>query len=243
MRATTLQALVYPLLLCLALCGLVGILVFFLIPRLALLFPGGRDDLPAQTRFVLALAEGAVNHAWFSLLGIVIGLASIVVLWRTERGRFAWDRALLLLPVIGPVARAISTSKFAGTAGILQSAGCEVFVVLEVATRASGNRAMQRALQRATQRVRSGQPLSQALEEEPLVDRLLVQLVAVGEKTGSLDRCLESVAAHYDEELPRSVKRMLSLLEPGLLILAGGVVAFLLLSALLPMFEVMESLR
>lgn len=243
MRATTFQALVYPTLLACALAGLVAILLFFLLPRVVTLFPAGSADLPGQTRFVLGVSRVLRENALpFAGASLVLGVAGVLGL-RRERGKALRDRVLLSLPLLGPVARALATSKFASTAATLQAAGCEIFTVLGVAARACGNRAMGAAFTRAEEGVRRGQPLSQALAEEELVDPLLVQLVAVGERSGDLDGCLERVAAHYDVEIPRSVKRMLSLLEPGLLLGAGVIVAFILLAALLPMFQLMESIR
>jgi type II secretory pathway component PulF len=243
MRATTLQALIYPAMLMLAVLGLFGILLFFLLPRIVTLFPGGAQDLPAQTRFVLGLSNAMRAHVVLLVLGLAAAAGTALWCLRSRRGRAVLDRAVLSLPILGKVARSIATSKFASTAAILQNAGCDIFTVLEVSANASGNAAMAGALLRARERVRGGSALSQALDAEPLVDRLLLQLVAVGEKSGDLDRCLERVAAHYDQEIPRSVKRMLSLFEPTLLMFAGVVVAFILLAALLPMFEVMESMR
>ena len=105
-----------------------------------------------------------------------------------------------------------------------------------------GNAAMSAAFGRATERVRRGAQLSEALEHEPLIDPMLIQMVSVGEKSGRLDECLRTLVTHYDEEVPRGVKRMLSLLEPALLVGAGLVVAFILLSALLPIFDLYEKI-
>lgn len=242
MRATTVQALVYPAVLAVALLVLIGILLFFLLPRIVSLFPGGSADLPAQTRFVLGVSGFLRANAIWLGLGLAAGVTALVSTLRTPHGRAAASRALNAVPVVGAVARAIATSKFACTAAILQGAGCNAFSVLEVAGDASGNPEMTAAIRRASERVKGGARLSEALEAEPVVDPLLLQLVAVGEKTGKLDECLERVVEHYDQELPRSVKRMLSLLEPGLLLVAGAVVAFLLLAALLPIFDLMETL-
>lgn len=243
MRATTFQALIYPTLLAGALAGLIAILLFFLLPRIVTLFPAGSADLPSQTRFVLAVSATLRAHVWL-LAGFGLALwTAVATLLRDARGRAWLDRRLLSLPVFGGVASALATSKFASTAAILQSAGCDIFTVLDVAARASGNAAMQAAFGRVRERVRRGEPLADSLAAEPLVDSLLIQLVAVGERSGDLDRCLERVAAHYDLEIPRIVRRMLSLLEPGLLVIAGVVVAFLLLAALLPMFQLMESIH
>ncbi len=243
MRATTIQALIYPALLACALAGLIGILLFFLLPRIVTLFPGGEAELPAQTRFVLAVSHAMHAHAILLATLLAATIGALVYTLRSSRGRALLDRAVVSLPVLGPVARALATSKFAGTAAILQAAGCDIFTVLDTSARACGNAHMAAAFTRARERIRRGEALAQALAEEKVVDPLLVQLVSVGERAGDLDGCLERVASHYDTEIPRSVKRMLALLEPALLVIAGVIVAFLLLAALLPMFQLMESIH
>jgi general secretion pathway protein F len=243
MRATTLQALIYPTVLLFAVMGLIGILLFFLLPRIVTLFPKGVEDLPAQTRFVLAISDAMRGHVVLLASAIASLVGGGLYALRTQRGRVFLDRAVLFVPILGRVARSLATSTFACTASILQSAGCDIFTVLDVSANACGNTAMAQAFGRVSERVRRGAPLSNALEQEPLVDTLLVQLVAVGEKSGELDRCLERVAAHYDVEIPRRVKRMLALLEPVILLCAGVIVAFILLAALLPMFQLMETLH
>jgi type II secretory pathway component PulF len=243
MRATTVQALIYPAMLAVAMLGLIAVLLFFLLPRILTMFPAGVADLPYQTRVVLGISDFLRAHVLLLGAGLAVAGASLTYSLRTERGRYLRDRFVLALPLMGRVARDIATSKFAATASILHSSGCDVFTVLGVSASACGNRAMERAFERTTARVRAGAQLSQGLELEPLVDPLLIQLVAVGEKTGSLDRSLAKVAEHYDGEVPRNVKRMLSLLEPALLVGAGVVVAFILLAALLPMFQMMENIQ
>jgi general secretion pathway protein F len=243
MRATTIQALIYPALLACALVGLIAILLFFLLPRIVTMFPGGVAELPAQTRFVLAASQALRSHALLLAALLAMALGGLTWALRSARGRVLLDRIVASMPVLGPVARQLATSKFAGTAAILQAAGCDVFTVMDVAARACGNAHMAAAFARARERIRRGDPLAQALADERSVDPLLVQLVSVGERAGELDKCLERVAAHYDTEIPRSVKRMLSLLEPALLVVAGAIVAFLLLAALLPMFQLMESIH
>jgi len=241
-RATAVQALVYPAILCGAIAVLIGILLYFVLPRIVSMFPGGVDDLPAQTRVVMAVSE-FLRANWLPVLGVVAGsVVAFATALRRPRGRLALDHALLKTPRLGAVAAQIATSKFAGTASTLQSSGCDVFTVLEVASSTCGNSALAAAFDRATERVRRGEELAEALGREPLIDPLLVQMVGIGEKTGRLDDCLAKVVEHYDDEVPRGVKRFLSVFEPALLVGAGVVVAFILLSALLPIFDLYDSI-
>ena len=240
-RATTAQALIYPVILCAAIFGLIMILLYFVLPRIISMFPGGVEDLPGQTRFVIAISN-FLREYWVLVLLTTIGSVSgFLFTSRNKAGRRMIDRAILGIPRLGTVAAQLATTKFACTAGILQSSGCDVFTVLDVASSTCGNTAMGAALDRAAARVRRGEPLSEAMDHEPLIDPLLIQMISVGEKTGRLDQCLERLVEHYDEEVPRSVKRFLSLLEPALLVGAGAVVAFILLAALLPIFDLYET--
>lgn len=242
-RATAAQALVYPAILCAAIAGLIAILLFFVLPRILGMFPGGVADLPAQTRFVLALSDLLRAH-WFAAAVASAGVA-VAVAWTLRRpaGRRAFHALLLRVPRLGGVVAQIATSRFASTAAVLQASGCDVFTMLATASATCGNDAMAASFGRATDRVQRGVLISEALASEPLVDPLLVQMAAVGERSGSLDRCFAKLVEHYDDEVPRAVKRFLSLLEPALLVGAGVVVAFLLLSALLPIFDLYERIR
>jgi type II secretory pathway component PulF len=242
MRATTMQALTYPAILLVAICGLIVVLLTFLLPRVLGLFPGGAEDLPAQTRLVVGVSDFVRSNGLLLLVGAMAAVAGWAAALRRPRSREALHRALLSVPQVGRVASQLATSKFASTASTLQSAGCDVFSVLEISASTCGNAALSAAFGRATERVRQGERISEAIEKEPLIDPLLVQLVEVGEKSGELDRCLETLVAHYDDEVPRSVKRMLTLLEPALLVGAGVVVAYILLAALLPVFQIYESI-
>jgi general secretion pathway protein F len=242
MRATAAQALIYPALLLLAICGLVAVLLYFVLPRVLLLYPGGRGDLPAQTKLVIALSDfvraNGVALAAAAFGAAVAGRAAL----RWPRSRLAIDRGLLAIPKLGALARQIAVSRFASTAATLQSAGCDVFAVLAIARDACGNRALAAAVDRAAEEVRSGTPISEALGREPLVDPLLVQMFAVGEQTGRLDECLGRLARFYDDEIPRAVKKFLAFLEPCLLLGAGVVVAFILLAALMPIFKLYQTI-
>ena len=242
MKATTIQALIYPTILFFAINGLIAILLYFVLPRIIKIFPGGQQDLPAQTRFVMAASDFMVDH--IVVLGAV-GVALVVgtvLMHKREAGRACLHGMLLRIPKFGVVASQIATSKFASTASTLQAAGCDVFTVLRIAGVSCGNAAMASSFERVTEHVRNGLPIADALERENRVDPLLIQMVSVGEKTGHLDTCLNRLVDYYDEEVPRTVKRFLAFFEPMMLLFAGAVVTFILLAALMPIFQLYETL-
>ncbi len=241
-RAIAVQALIYPAILMCALVGLIFVLLYFVLPRILTLFPGGRDELPEETKMVMAISSFTVDHIALIVGGLAALVAGIVALRRRAAGRELIDRAVLEIPRMGRVALQLAVSRFASTAGVLQQAGCDVFTVLNVSGETCGNAALGAAFARVTERVRRGQTITQGLESEPLMDPMLVQMVAVGEKTGELDTCLARLAKYYDDEVPRTVKRFMALLEPLLLLGAGLVVGVILLAALSPIFKLYESI-
>ena len=241
-RQTTAQALVYPAILFVAIGLLVTTLVTFLVPRIVKMFPGGMDELPWQTRQVLTVSN-AITGNWIAIVA-TLAVAAVfgVIAARSERGRLWLSARLLALPRVGEVMRMFATAKFASTAGTLQNAGCPVNDVIRLGGSSCGNAALERAFQEADERIKQGASISEALGEEKRMDPLLLQMVAVGEQAGDLGGCLDKLSAHYDRELPRIVKWMLSLLEPLLLIFGGIVVAYTLFAAFLPLLDMYDKL-
>ncbi|MDZ4771537.1 MAG: type II secretion system F family protein [Planctomycetota bacterium] len=242
MRATAMQALIYPCILMTAIFGLVLVLLYFVLPRILGMFPGGRDSLPIQTRIVLGASDFLRENVVVLTLGVVFAVVAWTRWTRTPAGRARFHGALLKIPRLGKVQRQLATSRFASTASILQGAGCDVFTVMGVAGSSCGNKAMEDAFARAADSVRRGSTITEGLDREPEIDPLLRQMVGVGEKSGELDGCLDRLVRYYDDEIPRSVKRFLTVLEPALLVFAACVVAFILLAALMPIFELYEKM-
>lgn len=242
MRATATQALIYPCLLMTAIFGLILVLLYYLLPRILKLFPGGRESLPGQTRFVLAVSDFLRDNIVVLAVGSLVAGFAFVSWIRTPDGRARFHGLLLKIPRLGKVQCQLATSRFASTASILQAAGCDVFTVMGVAGSTCGNAAMERAFARAADAVRRGSTISEGLDRQPEIDPLLRQMVGVGEKSGELDKCLDRLVRYYDDEVPRSVKKFLTVLEPTLLVGAGCIVAFILLAALMPIFDLYEKM-
>lgn len=241
-RQATTQALVYPAILALAITGLVITLVTFLVPRIVKMFPGGADELPWQTRQVLQVSNFITGHWAYLLAAIGVSIVGFFAALRTTKGRLWLSTRLLDMPRIGEVVRMFATAKFASTAGTLQNAGCSVADVIGLAGRSCGNARMADSFVRANDEVQRGATISEALGADQRMDPLLLQMVAVGERAGDLGGCLDKLSEHYDRELPRVVKWMLSLLEPAMIIVGGLVVAYTLLAAFLPLLDMYDKL-
>lgn len=242
MRATTIQAMVYPGILMCAITGLIVVLLTFVLPRITSLFPGGKDQLPSQTRLVMAVSDFLIGN-WMLLVGAVAGTVLAYTFARRKREfRVALARFQLRIPRYGTVARMLATSRFASTAATLQGAGCPIASVLEAAGATCGNEYMADRFLAISEQVRRGSTITECLEAEPVMDPLLIQMTHIGETSGDLASCFRKLSEYYDEEVPRAVKWFLSMLEPAILIVSGLAVAYILLAALLPIFSLYESL-
>ncbi len=242
MRATTIHALIYPCMLVFALTVLILVLLNFVIPRIVTMFPGGRADLPLETRAVLAVSDFLSGNALWLGIGLLCASVGLALALKHPRGRERLGAVALRLPKFGKLLRQLATSRFAATCSTLHQAGCEVFGMLSIAGATCGNASLARAFGRSAEGIRRGLTITQALEREPQVDSLLVQMVAVGEETGTLDTSLSKLVEYYDEEIPRIVKQFLALFEPVMLMVAGVVVGGILLAALMPIFSLYENL-
>lgn len=241
-KGVTKQALIYPSALVVAVLGLVVILVTFLIPRLVALFPGGRDDLPEQTKFVLAIS-GFVTGNWQALVGLLLALgAAYWVALSIPSSRRVLSSLLLRVPRLGGLVEMLAISRFATTAAALHQSGCDILKTLQISGDACGNAFLRARFAEVLETVRGGEPIHIGMERAGRIDPYLVQLTAVGENSGRLGECLEDLANGYNAEVPRVVKWALSLIEPTVVIGGGLVVGFLLLAAILPIFKIYETL-
>ncbi|MFT5285841.1 MAG: type II secretory pathway component PulF [Planctomycetota bacterium] len=242
MRATTMQALIYPTILLAAVGVLIGILLFHVLPSIVTMFPGGAADLPQETQAVLAFSSFFTERAALLLVPIALCTLALLLVPRVSSLRFGAHRLMLELPWFGTMASKIAISKFAATAAILKRSGCDVITLIRVSAKASGNVAIEKAFERCGERVKSGQSFSKAMQAEALIDPMLIEVTHIGECSGELGPALARMSEHYEREVPRSVRNTLAIFEPALLISAGAVVAFVLLAAMLPILDLYDKL-
>lgn len=236
-------AMIYPGLLLAAIGGLMVILLTFLIPRLRTIYDGANVELPLSTRIVLATSDWVIANWMLLVLGVVLTVLAYVAVASTRGGRHAIDSTLLLVPVLGDVLRKISAARFSATLGNLLRSGVNVTRALEIVAQVVGLAPLAEAVHTARDRVRRGESLADSLEKTSVFQHLVISMLRAGERTGSMDETLLMVNRFYDREIPRTVKRLITLLEPTIIVMAGGVVAFIVGAALLPIFELAKALR
>lgn len=238
-RARTISALIYPVILMLLAAVLVGGIVFKVVPQFAEFFDqmGHGAQLPLATRILVGVSTTLVNQLWLiALIGISLVFAAAV--WLRQKGsRRQLDALILRAPFAGTLARKFATAQVARTVATLLQGGIPLVSAVETASKAIGNRAVAADLEEVSRQVREGSGFGAALARHNTFPDVAIEMVEVGESTGALAEMLNSVADFYDEENETTLTRFAGLVEPVLLIVMGMVIAGLVLALYLPLFR------
>jgi general secretion pathway protein F len=237
------NALAYPVLMTVVSTGIVAFLLGFVVPRVTRIFADQKQTLPFLTRLLLGISETVASSWWL----IALALAGLVAWLLAARRRPAWrlwfDRKLLTLPVIGPIVTRIAVARFARTLATLLGNGIPLLSALEVASGVAGNRALAQAIEDARTAIREGQSIAAPLKQSGLVPPLVTHMIAVGERSGELEAMLGKVADGYEQEVESTLGTLTAILEPITIVVMGGIVLFIVLAILLPIFEINALVR
>lgn len=239
-KETLVSALIYPILLTLAGTGAVVFLLTFVIPRFVDIFRDLGQQLPLVTQILLTASTGFQQYWWAISLAVLIVVLTVRVWLSTEAGRARWDRIVLRLPLVGEVVLKSETARFARVLGTLLKSGVPVLTALGVVRELTGNQTIARAIERVSEGVRRGAGIAVPLREAQTFPAMAVHMVRVGEETGRLEDMLVKVAGDFESEVRRLVKRLMSLLEPAIILIMGLVVGFIVVALLMAIFSLTE---
>lgn len=213
-----------------------GILVF-IIPEFQKLYSSAGKDLPAVTNMIIMMSN-TVIHRWYLVIGVIVGIpVGLVYYYRTPDGRDTMDRLLIKAPLFGELIQKASVARMTRTLSTLLSSGVSVVEALDIAAKTSGNAVIEEALYRSKDSVIAGRPLAAPLQKEPMIPDMVTQMIAIGEKSGTMDQMLGKIADFYEDDVENAVKALTSLIEPLLMVFLGGVIAFLVVGMYLPIFD------
>ena len=243
LREQLATALTYPLILLAAGIAAAGFLVTGIVPKFLAIFLEARMPLPLPTLLLHRLSL-LLRHHGLALLAAAAGLGC-GLRWavRTPAGRQAWDRFVLRVPVAGDLARKAAIARMARTLQTLLGSGLPVLESLEIAEATCGNTVIAAACRAAHTSVARGGTLADPLRVSGEFPPMVVQMLAVGEASGTVDHMLEEIADHYDDLVRYQLKRLTAFVEPVFLLLMGGFVAFIMASILLPLFRMVHVVR
>lgn len=237
-RKKLLASLVYPALLFIVVVVMLTFLVTYVIPQFATLYKaiGRAEAIPPTTQMMLDLGVAIKGYFPYIIFGIVV---LIMIIWRwsgSEKGAGALEGFRLRLPVVGNIWMKYQVAIFSRMLSTLLAGGLPLVPSLETAGASMQSRFMRQGISSATVRVREGQPLSRSLEETKTMPDLAVEMIEVGESTGALPAMLISVAEFYEEDVQTALSAAMSLIEPLILVVMGGIVLFVLISLYMPLF-------
>ncbi|MCC6137469.1 MAG: type II secretion system F family protein [Bdellovibrionaceae bacterium] len=230
-------ALVYPVaVLVISMVVITGLLVF-VVPKFAELFQSNGMQLPLLTQMVLD-ASAFMQKAWWVILGIIGGAYyGLKQYYASSTGRETIDILLLRVPLFGDLIIKGGLAKFTRTLSTLLGAGVPIMDAMDIAAQVSGNFKLERSLLKAKEAIAAGKSIATPFAQEKIFPPLVVQMMAVGETTGSLDQMLTKVADFFEDEVDQIVGALTSLIEPVMIVFLGGIVAFLVLAMYMPIFQ------
>ena len=238
LKAKIKGALTYPIIMMVVMLVSIIVLITFVVPRFTGVFADMGAALPLPTK-ILINTSAVFKKGWWALVGISVGgYMSWMKYIRTEKGRLAFDRVKLTLPLVGELVREMSLARFSLTLGSLLSSGVPVLQAMDATRDVSGNSHIALILDDLKKEVKEGKSLSQSLAAyESLFPSLVVGMVGTGEETGNLPEMLNNIGKYFSQEADVKIKTLTTMLEPAIILIMGLMVGFIIISMLLPIFE------
>ena len=237
LRGRIANALIYPALVLTVALAATLFLMTFVVPRILEPLIEQGQPLPTITRIVKATSDFIVNWWWLLLGALLVGVCLFAAFIRTTKGRFAWHRFLLKLPLFGDLIIKQSIVRLCVVLGTLLRSGIPFIRAIQISQRSTSNLVLRNALQRCEYAVSAGGDIAGALRETDVFPPMVVQVFAVGQQSGKLEAMLEKLAGTYDQEVTRSTQRLVSILEPLLIVLLALIVLVIVLATVLPILE------
>jgi general secretion pathway protein F len=237
-REVVITALTYPLFLLSFAFAAVAVIFTVVVPKFSVVFADMGSQIPAPTRIIIAASEAF--RAYWLVFAVCLAGAVIGVIWffRTREGREWLDRAVLKIPLIGDLVVKVQVSRFARVLGTLVTGGVPILKALEIVTATLTNTVFSRSVANVGSGLKEGQGVAEPLRRAGVFPPLFLHMVTVGEETGRLEEMLLTVAGTYDQEVERGTKRLLSLMEPIIILFMGIVIGTIVISILYGIFSI-----
>ena len=230
-------ALIYPIFMAVIGTGILLFLISYIVPNITQVFIDMQRALPLPTRVLILLSDLLRDYWWLGAL-ILAAFSTLIRLFLARpSGRKIWDRIKLIFPIIGAVNRKIILARFASTLGSLLNSGVPLITSLQIVSSLVNNGLVGEVIDEAIEKIEKGKSMSSALESSIWFPPLFLQMIAVGEQSGQLETMLDKVANAYEREVESAIMGMTALIEPIMISAMGAAVGFVVLSILLPIFE------
>lgn len=237
------SAMTYPIILITVSVGVVVLMITLVVPNFVTIFVKSGIPLPWPTQFLYNLSMGARRYWYISLLVCILPFAVVGFMKTTLWGRKALDNFKLRVPLFGSLTRKVIMSRWARTLGTLIGGGLPILQALVISKKVAQNVLIEKGIQDACEAVEKGGRVGDTFRENKEFPIEVVQMISVGEESGSLDKMLIKIAEFYDKIISYQVKRLSELIEPMFLVVVGAIVAFIMISILLPIFDMMKAIQ
>ena len=241
LKAKIRTAMTYPAILVVLSISVVLILVTQILPIFMGMFTEGMV-MPLPTRILIAFSDLLQGYWYLILLGIAVVAMTIKTYTSTEGGLLKWHSLQMRTPVLGPTIMKIGAVRFSRTLSTLLASGMNLLPALDIVVRVVGNRVIMNELSVTKEDIKKGMSLSQSLRKVTALPPLVYSMVGIGEESGSIEHVLDKCAEYYDNEVDNSIQKLVSMIEPIMIILMGGMVGFIIVGMLLPIFSIYESI-
>jgi len=236
-------ALAYPIFMLIIGTAVLFILLIYIVPSITSIFAEMNQVLPTPTRVLIFLSDFFKSYWW----SILILIAAVAMFFnrtkKTEKGRYWIDKTMLILPGIGILVKKLAVARFARTLGSLLENGVSMLIALDIVKNIAGNRLISDSVETAAIEVGKGQGLGVALSGSGIFPQLSIQMIQVGEQSGQLETMLTKISDVFENEVEITILRLTSYLEPVMILVMGSIVAFIVLSICLPIFEMNQLIR
>jgi len=242
-RSRIKSAMSYPIVLVIVAVVIVTFILATVIPKFVTIFETYEAKLPLTTTILLAVSWLIRSFWYIPLLSLIVLLVWLKKYLKSEKGRYNFDTFLFKIPLFGQLYLKIIIAQFARTIGSLLKSGVPLLEALRVTEKTVSNMTVRRIIQDISASISKGESLSEPFKRAGLFPVMVIQMVSVGEKTGKLEQMLFDVANFYDQEVDYAIRNTTAVLEPILLLIMGSVVAFIALSVLMPIFNLIKVFR
>lgn len=233
-------ALVYPIVIIIvAMVVIAGILVF-IIPKFMEFFSSAGKEPPFLTKMVVNLSNSMIHSWYIYLLVLFVGPVALAQWLKTDEGKDTFDRFIMKAPVFGEVVQKSAIARLTRTLSTLLASGVGLIEAIDISAKTAGNVVIEQSLMRSKESVTQGRTFAAPLGKEKAFPEMVVQMISIGEQSGTLDVMLGKIADFYEDEVETAVKAMTSLLEPLLMVVLGGIIAVLVIAMYLPIFNMAD---
>ena len=244
LAAQTKKLIMYPAFMSVVVGGVVLFMMIYLVPKMAGFIKSSGQELPMQTKLLMATSSFFVDYWYVVLITPVIVVSLLVMLIRHNSvARYRFDEIKLNIPYLGEIQRKIILSRFASVFAMMYQAGITILDSIKACENVVGNLAVQRALQRVSALIGEGQNVTAAFQTAGLFPPLVIRMIKVGESTGELDKALRNVSYFYNRDVKESIDRVQSMIEPLMTVTVGVILGWIMLAVMGPMYDTITKLK